>query len=217
MLNKLSGVLKKTTDKIANAIFLDKTLVDGIVKELQRALIEADVNVSLVLEISQKIKKEAFDERLKGVEKKEHIIKLLHDELLKILGKKRELVLGKKEVFLLVGLFGSGKTTTCGKIASYYAKRGRKVCCVGLDVHRPAAPEQLKQVCDKVKVACFIDKDEKNPLKIWKKFEKEIKEYNLVIVDSAGRDALDKELADEIRKIAKEVKATERFLVMQAD
>src|SRR3989344_3992132 len=217
MLNKLSGVLKKTTDKIANAIFLDKTLVDGIVKDLQRALIEADVNVSLVLEISQKIKKDAFDERIKGVEKKEHIIKLLHDELLKILGKKREIVLGKKEVFLMVGLYGSGKTTTCGKIASYYAKRGRKVCCVGLDVHRPAAPEQLKQICDRLNVRCFVEMKEKNALKIWKKYEKEIKEYDLVIVDSAGRDALDDELIDEIKGIAKEVKASESFLVISAD
>src|SRR3989344_9315123 len=100
MLNKLSGVLKKTTDKIANAIFLDKTLVDGIVKELQRALIEADVNVSLVLEISQKIKKEAFDERIKGIEKKEHLIKLMHDELLKILGKKKEIIFSRKNIFM---------------------------------------------------------------------------------------------------------------------
>src|SRR3989344_3163017 len=217
MLNKLSGVLKKTTDKIANAIFLDKTLVDGIVKDLQRALIEADVNVSLVLEISQKIKKDAFDERIKGVEKKEHIIKLLHDELLKILGKKREIVLGKKEVFLMVGLYGSGKTTTCGKIASYYAKRGRKVCCVGLDVHRPAAPEQLKQVCDKVKVACFVELKEKDALKIRKKYEKKIKDYDLVIVDSAGRDAFDEDLIREMKVISNEVKTTESFLVISAD
>src|SRR3989344_2822811 len=110
MLDKLSSALKRATDKIANAIFLDKNLVDGIVKELQRALIEADVNVRLVLELTQRIKKEAFDERIKGIEKKEHIIKILHDELLKIIGKKRELVLGKKERFLLVGLYGSGKT-----------------------------------------------------------------------------------------------------------
>ena len=82
MLEKLSSVLKKTTDKIANAIFLDKTLVENIVKDLQRALIEADVNVQLVLEITKKIKQAALDERIKGVEKKEHIIKLLHDELI---------------------------------------------------------------------------------------------------------------------------------------
>ena len=217
VLEKLGNVLRKVTDKIANAVFLDKNLVDGIVKELQRSLIEADVNVQLVMKLSKKIKQEAFDERIKGVEKKEHIIKLLHDELLKILGKKRELVLGKNEVWLMVGLYGAGKTTTIGKLASYYAKRGRKVCAIGLDVHRPAAPEQLRQVCKKVNVECFISLGEKDPLKIWKKYEKEMKEYNLIIVDTAGRDALDEELVDEIKKISKTVKATESFLVMQAD
>lgn len=217
VLEKLGSVLRRTTDKIANAVFLDKNFVEGIVKDLQRALIEADVNVAMVMELSQKLKKEAFDERIKGIEKKEHVIKILHDELIKILGKKRELVLGKNEIWLMVGLYGAGKTTTIGKLASYYAKRGRKVCAVGLDVHRPAAPEQLKQVCEKVKIDCFISPGEKEPLKIWKKFEKEIKEHNLVIVDTAGRDALDEELVDEIKKIAKTVKATESFLVMQAD
>jgi len=217
MLEKLSNALKKATDRVANAVFLDKNLVDGIVKDLQRALIEADVNVSLVMELSKKIKKGAVDERLKGVEKKEHIIKLLHDELIRILGKKRELVLGKKNIFLFVGLYGAGKTTTVGKIGAYYSKRGRKVCAVGLDVHRPAASEQLKQVCEKVKIECFIDPAEKDPLAIWKKYEKEIRKYDLVLVDSAGRDALDGGLIREIKDIAKKVKASETFLVMQAD
>jgi signal recognition particle subunit SRP54 len=75
----------------------------------------------------------------------------------------------------------------------------------------------LKQICDKIKIPCFISPGEKDPLKIWKKYEKEMKEYNLVIVDTAGRDALDDELVAEIKKIAKAVKATESFLVMQAD
>src|SRR3989344_616013 len=110
MLDKLSNAIKKATDKIANAIFLDKNLVDAVVKDLQRSLIEADVNVSLVLEITQKIKKSALDERLKGIEKKEHIIKLLHDELRLILGEKRELKLGsKKNKFMMLGLYGVGK------------------------------------------------------------------------------------------------------------
>jgi signal recognition particle subunit SRP54 len=217
MLDKLSSTLRKVTDKVANAVFLDKTLVDSIVKELQRALIEADVNVALVMQITQKLKKEAFDERIKGVEKKEHIIKLLHDELIKILGQGKVVQLGKKNVFMMVGLYGAGKTTTIGKLASYYGKRGHSVCAVGMDVHRPAAPEQLKQVCDKINVPCFIEPKEKDALKIWKKYEKEIQKYELVIVDTAGRDALDEALVKEIKSIAKTVKATESFLVMAAD
>ncbi len=217
MLEKLGNALKRTTDKIANAVFLDKDLVEGVVKDLQRALIEADVNVALVREISEKIKKGAYDERLKGVEKKEHIIKLLHDELLKIIGKRKEIHLGKHNVFMFVGLYGAGKTTTIGKVASYYSKRGNKVCAVGLDVHRPAAPEQLRQVCSSIGVECFIDKEEKNALKIWKKFKKETEDYKIVLVDTAGRDALDEELIKEIRDVSKAVNADEVFLVMQAD
>lgn len=217
MLEKLSKALKKTTDKIANAIFLDKNLVDSIVKDLQRALIEADVNVKTVLEITQKIKQSALDERIKGIEKKEHIIKLLHDELISILGQSREIKLGNKNIFLMVGLYGNGKTTSIAKLAAYYAKRGTKVCAVGLDVHRPAAPEQLKQLCDKLKIPVFIDDHEKDPKKIWRNFELEIKNYDLVLVDSAGRDSLDNELIKEIKDISKMVNATETFLVMSAD
>ena len=217
MLEKLSSVLKKVTDKVANAIFLDKNMVDSIVKDLQRALIEADVNVKLVVELTGKIKKAALDERVKGLEKKEHIIKLLHDELVKLLGESREIKLGKKNVFLLVGLYGQGKTTTIGKLAAYYAKRGHKVCAVGLDVHRPAAAEQLEQVCKKINVKAFVDAKEKNLGKIWKKYEEEIKDYDLVIVDSAGRDALSGDLIKEIKDVSKMVKPTETFLVIAAD
>ena len=217
MLEKLSSILKKTTDKIANAILLDKTLVDGIIKDLQRALIEADVNVKLVLELSNKLKKIAYDERIKGIEKKEHLIKALHDELKALLGTERELVLGKKNTWMLLGLYGAGKTTTISKIAHYYAKRGSKVCAIGLDVHRPAAPEQLKQACAKINVQAFIDAEEKNPSKIWKKYESELKKYDLVLVDTAGRDALDLELIKEIKSISNLVKPTETLLVMPAD
>ena len=217
MLDKLSATLKKTTDKIANAIFLDKKLVDSIIKDLQRALIEADVNVQLVLEITKKIKKAALDERIKEIEKKEHIIKLLHGELIKILGETREVKLKKKNKFLMLGLYGAGKTTTISKLALYYSKRGKKVCTVGLDVHRPAASEQLKQLSEKLNIISFIDPEEKDPLKIWEKNKKEIEKYDLILIDTAGRDALDKELVKEISLISKKVKPTETFLIIPAD
>jgi len=218
MLERLGEVIKKATDKIANALFLDKDLVDSIVRDLQRALIEADVNVALVKELSDKIKKEALDERIKGIEKKEHLIKLLHDELLGILGEHKELKLKSgKNVIMLLGLYGSGKTTTISKLGNYYAKRGFKTALVGLDVHRPAAAEQLKQLAEKNKLNCFVDLKEKNPLKILKKFEKELKDYNLVLIDTAGRHTLDDELIKEIKNISKEVKATESILIIPAD
>jgi signal recognition particle subunit SRP54 len=218
MLERLGEVIKKATDKIANALFLDKDLVDSIIKELQRALIEADVNVALVKDLSDKIRKSALDERIKGIEKKEHLIKLLHDELLKILGEYKELKLkSEKNVIMLLGLYGSGKTTTISKLGNYFAKRGYRTALIGLDVHRPAAAEQLKQLAEKNKLTCFVDLKEKNPIKILKKFEKELKDYNLVLIDTAGRHTLDDELIKEIKAITKETKPTESILIIPAD
>jgi len=217
MLEAIGNALKKATEKIASAIFVDKTLVDSVVKELQRALISADVNVSLVKELSDKIKKEG-EKYVKNVEKKEHLIKLLNDEIQNIIGgDKQELKLGKSEKILFVGLYGTGKTTTIAKLASWYKKRGRNVAMLGLDIHRPAASEQLEQLGKKIEVPAFIDKNEKNPIKIYEKFEKELKKYDLVLIDSAGRDALDKELIKEIRNISDKIKPTHSILVIAAD
>jgi signal recognition particle subunit SRP54 len=218
MLEKLGEIIRKATDKIANALFLDKDLVDSIIRELQRALIEADVNVALVKELSDRIRKGALDERIKGIEKKEHMIKILHDELLNILGEYKQLKLTSgRNVILLFGLYGSGKTTTTAKLGNYFSKRGFKVALIGLDTHRPAAQEQLKQLAEKHKLNYFIDASEKNPIKLWKKYEKQLKDYNLVIVDTAGRHTLDEELIKEIKEIDKETKPTERILVIPAD
>ncbi len=218
MLEKLGDAIKRATDKIANALFLDKDALDRIVRELQRALIEADVSISLVKELSDKIKKEGLDERIKGIEKKEHLIKLLHDELLAILGEYKQLKLEpSKNIILLLGLYGSGKTTTIAKLGNYYAKRGYRVALVGLDVHRPAASEQLQQLADKNKLTCFVDASEKNPIKILKKYEKQLKDYSLILIDTAGRHTLDEELIKEIKLITKEAKPTQSILIIPAD
>ncbi|VVB80040.1 Signal recognition particle 54 kDa protein [uncultured archaeon] len=218
MFEKLSQSLKKATDKITNAIFLDKDLVEGIVKDLQRSLIEADVNILLVKKLSDKIRQEALDERVKGIDKKEHLIKLLHEELVKILGKYKplELQTGQNRIMLL-GLYGAGKTTTIAKLGNYFAKRGKKVALIGLDVHRPAAKEQLKQLAEKNKLNYFIDEKETNALKTWKSFEPKLKGYDLILIDTAGRHTLDEELVKEIKTLGKEIKPTETILVMPAD
>jgi len=218
MLEKLGEILRKTTNKITNAIFLDKNLVEAIVRDLQRALIEADVNISLVKEISDRLRKAAFDERVKEIDKKEHLIKILHDELMAILGEYKPLKLGKDQNrIMFLGLYGAGKTTTISKLGNYYAKRGNKVALVGLDVHRPAASEQLKQLAEKNNLAYFIDIKEKDPTKIWKKHEKELKDYNVILIDTAGRHTLDKELIEEIKAIKKVSQPTESILVITAD
>ena len=218
MLEKLGEVLRKATNKIANAIFLDKNLVDSIIRDLQRALIEADVNVILVKQLSDKIKKVALDERIKEIEKKEHIIKLLHDELVKILGKHKQLKLqSKQNRILLMGLYGAGKTTIIAKLGNYFAKRGNKVALVGLDVHRPAAKEQLKQLAEKNKLNYFIEFDEDDAIKTWKLIKPKLKDYNVVLIDTAGRHTLDRELSQEIKSLNKYIKPTESILVLPAD
>jgi signal recognition particle subunit SRP54 len=217
MLEKLGGAIKKATDKIANAIFLDKNLVQGIVKDLQRALIEADVNIMLVKQISDKIKKAAIDERIKEIDKKEHVIKLLHEELSNLLGEHKTLKLKKQNRIMLLGLYGAGKTTTISKLANYYQKRGKKVATISLDVHRPGAPEQLQQLAKQNNLTAFVNLKEKNPEKILKEFAKELKKYEVVLIDTAGRHSLDKELVKEIKTLNKKVKPTETILVMPAD
>ncbi len=220
MLEGLGSALKKGFDKIAGAIFVDKKTIELVVKDLQRALIQADVNVHLVKEIGDKIKKEAENEKIKGIEKKEHLIKILHDEILNLLGKEKheiKIEKGKNNKIMLLGLYGSGKTTTTSKLAAYYSKRGFKTAMLGLDVHRPAASEQLEQLGKQIKIPVFTDKNEKQAIKIYKKFKKELEEYDLIIIDTAGRHSLDKELVNEITNLGKEIKPDYTLLVIAAD
>jgi len=217
VLEKLGNVLKSGIKKISNAIFVDKKLIDAIVKDIQRALIEADVNVELVFALSQKIKKLAYDENVKGVDKKEQLVKLIHDEINLLLGEKKELTLPKQASIMFLGLYGAGKTTTIAKLGFYYAKRGRKVALLGLDTQRPAAMDQLEQMAKKAKLPAFVDKKEKDPIKIIKQYKAELKKYDLVLIDTAGRDGLNKELIKEIEKLNKTLKPTFRILVMPAD
>jgi len=169
VLEKLGSTLKGGIKKISNAIFLDKKLIDGIVKDIQKSLIEADVNIELVFALSQKIKKLAYDETIKGIDKKEQLVKLIHDEINLLLGDKKELKLPKKASIMFLGLYGAGKTTTIAKLGFYYSKRGRKVALLGLDTQRPAAMDQLEQMAEKANIPSFVDKKEKDPIKIIKK------------------------------------------------
>ncbi|MEK6840223.1 MAG: signal recognition particle receptor subunit alpha, partial [Nanoarchaeota archaeon] len=221
VLEALGENLKNTLKKITQALFVNERLIDELVKDIQRALLQADVQVQLVFTLTKKIKGRALDEKPPaGVSQREHLITIVYEELVSFFGEERKgLDITKKKPFIvmLVGLYGSGKTTTAGKLAKYFSTRGSKIATIGLDVHRPAAPTQLKMVSDAVHVDSYISPGEKNPLKIWKQYEKQLKKYDLVIVDTAGRDALSKDLIKEIEDVAKTINADEKLLVISAD
>ena len=221
VLEKLSQSLKSTLQKIAKSVFVDEKLINELVKDIQRALLHADVNVKLVFELTKKIKERALKEEVPGaLTKKEHLINIVYEELTKFLGgEKAEIKLADKKPnkIMLIGLFGSGKTTTCGKLAKYFMKRGKKVALVGLDIHRPAAMDQIEQIAKLVHAPVFLDKKLKDPIKIYKNYEKEFKDYDLLIIDTAGRDALSQELIDELKKLHAYVKPDESLLIVSAD
>src|SRR3989338_2482113 len=190
VLEKLSDSLKRTLQKIAKSLFVDEKLINELIKDIQRALLQADVNV-----------------------------KLVYEELVNFLGKEHHKIEVKQKPFkiMLVGLFGSGKTTTAGKLAKFFAKRGYKVALVGLDIHRPAAMEQIEQVGKHANVKVFSDKKIKDPLGIWNQYKEEYKNFDILIIDTAGRDALSKELINEIEDVNKAIKPNENLLVISAD
>ncbi|MEK6968990.1 MAG: signal recognition particle receptor subunit alpha [Nanoarchaeota archaeon] len=219
VLEKLGDSLKNTLSKITKSIFVDEKLINELVKDLQRALLQSDTNVQLVLKFSGKIKARAKEKAPPGITKREQLINIVYEELTNFLGKEaHEIKISKKPTqIMLVGLFGSGKTTTAGKLAKFFKKRGSKVAVMQTDTWRPAAYEQLKQLAETVGVDFLGIKTEKDPTNIYLAFEKKIKEYDVVIIDTAGRDALSTDLIEELNNLQGIVKADERLLVISAD
>ncbi len=220
MLDKLSESLKNTLTKITKAMFVDEKLVNELVKDIQRALLQSDVNVRLVFDLTKKIKERILKEDTPaGITKKEHLVNIVYEELVNFLGGEGSKISITKKPFriMLVGLFGNGKTTTAAKLAKFFQKRGYKVCLMQTDTWRPAALEQLSQLGKSINVDVFGDKDAKKPEDIINKFKQKTEKYDITIIDTAGRDALNKELIDELNAINKAAEADETLLVMGAD
>jgi len=220
VLEKLSDSLKNTLQKIAKSLFVDEKLINELIKEIQRALLQSDVNVKLVFDLTEKIKKRALEEEApKGLTKKEQLINIVYEELVNFMGKEQHKIELKQKPFkiMLVGLFGSGKTTTAGKLAKFFSKRGNKVALVGLDVHRPAAMEQIEQVGKHANVKVFSDKKIKDAVEIWEKYKNECEDFDVLIIDTSGRDALSKDLIIELEEVNKTIKPDENLLVISAD
>jgi signal recognition particle subunit SRP54 len=206
--NLFARILGKTT--------VDEEAVEALIKGLQKLLLQADVDVKLVFELSKNIRRRCFKEKIPaGMTLREHVMKVVYDELVNLLGEEKVELLGKKRI-MLVGLFGSGKTTTAGKLAKYFQKQGLRPAMIGCDYHRPAAPTQLKQLGDKLHVPVHIS-EKKDPYKALEKGLKKFRKYDLIIVDTAGRNALDKELSKELEKMNEIFKPDEILLVIPAD
>ncbi len=214
VLEGLGDSLKTTLRKIANAPHIDKDLIKTVVKDIQRALLQADVNVQLVLKLTKEVEKRALTEKPPaGMSSREHVIRIIYDELVTILGATKDIPL-KKQVILMVGLYGQGKTTTTGKLARYFQKKGLRCGVLAGDTHRPAAYDQLKQLSESINVPFYGEPKAKNAVKVVKAGLSELADNDIIIVDTSGRHSLEADLIDEITNIGKVTKAQEVFLVM---
>jgi len=215
VLESLGSGLKNSLRRIAGLGVVDREAVESVVRELQRALLQADVDVSMVSELSKSIKKKVLEEKPPtGMSLKEYFIKILYEELVSFLGKEKGEIQLKKQRILVIGLFGSGKTTSISKLAKWFKTRGLSVGMAACDTHRPAAQEQLRQLAKQVDARVYDQGD--SPEKIAKQALEKSKE-DILIFDSAGRDALDKELARELKNLGSIIKPEEVLLVLPAD
>jgi signal recognition particle subunit SRP54 len=214
VLEGLGDSLKTTLKKIANAPHIDKDLIKTVVKDIQRALLQADVNVQLVLALTKEVEKRALTEKPPaGMSSREHVIRIIYEELVAVLGESKDVEL-KKQVILMIGLYGQGKTTTSGKLSRYFQKKGLKPALLAGDTHRPAAYDQLQQIAESINVPFYGEPKEKKAAKVVRNGMKELSDYDVIIVDTSGRHSLEDDLIDEIKRIAKLTKPTEVFLVL---
>lgn len=217
MLDSLGSGLRNAIDSLKKAVVVDKKVVKEYIKEVQKALLSADVNVKLVFELSKRIEDRGLLEKPPGMlDKKENLVKITYEELANLLGKKERPKVEKGDKILLVGIQGSGKTTTAAKIAKYYQKRGFKVGLICADTFRAGAYDQLKQLSDEINVPFYGDKDEKNSLKIIFDGVDRLKDKDIVIIDSEGRNKIDEGLMREINAIYTEINPEHVLLVLDA-
>jgi signal recognition particle subunit SRP54 len=216
MLEKLSTGLRTALEKLTKSSVVDKEVIEATIREMQRALLSSDVDVKLVFQLTEKLRTGASEEIPKGLSRKEHMIKAFYEELTGIMGKEPSISLGKQKV-LLLGLFGSGKTSTSAKLARFFQKKGLKPALICCDTFRPAAYDQLEQLSKQINVPFYGERGEKNPSIIVANGMKKFANYDVIIADSSGRNALDNEMIDEIKEISRVLNPEEKFLVIPAD
>jgi len=214
MFDNLSKGLSNIIRKITTGTTVDKKTVEEVLQDMKEVLLQSDVDMKLTDDLINSIRKKCLEEKIPaGLTLREYVLKVIYEELVRLLGEKSVGLLGKKRL-MLVGLFGSGKTTTAAKLAKYFQKQGIRPALVTCDFHRPAALDQLSQLGKQINVPVFYEKD---PLTTAKNSLEKFKNYDVVIYDTAGRNALDKELADELKKMGEIIKPDEVLLAIPAD
>ncbi|MFP3215538.1 MAG: signal recognition particle receptor subunit alpha [Candidatus Micrarchaeota archaeon] len=209
--------LRKAIARLKGSTIIDSKTIKEFNKELQKTLLSADVDVKLVLELTKRIEDAALHEEVPpGISHKDFIISKVYEELVRLMGKKYEPELKPKRI-LLLGIYGSGKTTTAAKLAKFYQDRGLSAGLICCDVSRPAAYEQLETLAKQANVAFFGIKGEHDAAKIAKAGLEALKDKKVIICDSSGRNALDDELIKELKSVAEAFKPDEKFLVINAD
>ncbi|MFY9717907.1 MAG: signal recognition particle receptor subunit alpha [Thermoplasmata archaeon] len=216
VLDSLGKSLRGVLQKIAKGSVIDEALLADVVRDIQRALLQADVNVQLTIDLTQRVRRRATEERPpSGASLRDFLIRIIYEEIRGILGKDRPFEAKPKRI-LLAGLFGQGKTTTAGKLARYLQKKGVRVALVGADVHRPAAIDQLEQLSKKIGAEFYSNRAEPKAEKIVREALDRLAPHTALIVDTAGRSGIDAELIEELKRVRAVLEPEETFLVLDA-
>ena len=217
-LDHLGSSLYEALKKVFRASVVDEATVKELVHDVQKALLQADVNVKLVLDISKRIEERAMKEKVPpGISRREHVIKVVYEELTRFLGDKpapMKMEPGKRRIMMLVGIQGSGKTTAAAKLARYFQKRGLKPAVICADTFRPGAYAQLQQLANRINVPLYGDLKTKDPVKIVTEGLKQFGEKDMVIVDTSGRHKEEQELIKEMKMLERSIKPDEVMLVI---
>ncbi|WP_049901621.1 signal recognition particle protein Srp54 [Halococcus agarilyticus] len=216
VLDDLGSSLRGTLDRLQGKTRLDEEDVEEVVREIQRSLIQADVEIGLVMELSESIEQRALEEEPPGgTTARDFVLRIVYEEMVDLVGESTDLPL-EPQTILLAGLQGSGKTTTAAKMAWWFSKKGLRPAVIQTDTFRPGAYDQAKEMAERAEVTFYGDPDADDPVQIARDGLAATEEADIHIVDTAGRHALEEGLIDEIQEIDEVVEPDRSLLVMDA-